>query len=74
MQNRQDDGSQSNPSEDQLNPIERKAKVMSDVKARKPVKKFFKRKSKKKDKSLGKKKKSIAQYLLKQKADSAMFM
>lgn len=47
---------------------------MSDMKARKPVKKFFKRKSKKKDKSLGKKKKSIAQYLLKQKADSAMFM
>lgn len=33
--NREDYGSESNPSEDELNPVERKKKVMSDAKASK---------------------------------------
>ena len=47
---------------------------MSDIKARKPVKKPVKRRMKRKQKSPNKKKKEIAQYLLKQKADSAAFL
>lgn len=73
MQNKEDDGSESNPSEDELNPIERKAKVMSDLKARKPAKKMVKKNLRMRKKS-PKKKKEILQYLLKQKADSAILL
>lgn len=46
---------------------------MSDVKARKPVKKALKKNLRMKRKS-PKKKKEILQYLLKQKADSAILL
>ena len=48
QKNREDYGSESNPSEDELNPIERKAKVLSEVKTLKPVKKRKKSPKKKK--------------------------
>lgn len=45
MLNREDYGSESNPSEDELNPIERKKKVMSDAQVSKMDKRMRRRKS-----------------------------
>ena len=67
LKNKEDYGSESNPSEDQLNPIERKAKVLSEVKTLKKEKKRKKSPKKKNHVSSQKNNKEGFNFLLRKK-------